>query len=418
MTRGDYTGERVVDLDLHGVVGIRLIDPSPSDVAVVERQLRLPEQPLGREPDVVVRFVDALPIEGLRFAEFGQTGFTDDGFYVLQSRKRAARVRIGFEGIGDCCEIVCQRGVRSVPLLMAIVTLTALKRDCVPLHASAFVHRGTGVLVTGWAKGGKTEALLAFAAQGAEYIGDEWILLTRDGRRMYGVPEFIRLQEWHLRQMPDVRRSVRASRRMLFELIRGLDRFHGAVAEGGIDRLLPTGLLTEALPALRRQLNVQLDPFALFARGPRAFAASPDRVFLMLSHDEPTMRVSAVDPLEIARRMVASNCYEQQPLLNAYLAYRFAFPGRRNEFIERAPALQAEILESALAGKEAYEVRHPYPMSLKDLYAAMRPYCEARGADDLSGDGSGMRPTVPLTSVAADTTIGQPRGEEPLPWRP
>ena len=388
--------ERHLDFDLHGVVGIRLVDPSPSDMTVVRRQLGLLERPLARDPDVVVRFVDALPTPGLRFVEFGRTGFTDDGFFVLQSRKRAARVRIAFDRVGDCCEIVCQRGLRSVPLLMAIVTLTALKRDCVPLHASAFVHEGTGVLVTGWAKGGKTEALLAFAARGAEYVGDEWILLTRDGRRMYGIPEFIRLQDWHLRQLPAVQRKVGRSHRLLFQAIRGVDRLHGAVPAGRLARSFPMKMLAEALPALRRQLNVQLDPADVFPGGPRSFAATPEKVFLMVGHDEPTIRVDGIDPQEVARRMVASNCYEQQPLLTTYLAYQFAFPGRRNTFIDRAPALQAEILASALAGKEAFTVRHPYPCDLGALFEAMAPACTVTGA------------TVPRDAVTPSRVAGRP----------
>jgi len=72
--------DRRLDFDLHGIVGIRLIDPSPSDVAVVKRQLGLPEAGLDRDPDVVVRFVDEMQVSGLRFAEFGRTGFTEDGF--------------------------------------------------------------------------------------------------------------------------------------------------------------------------------------------------------------------------------------------------------------------------------------------------------------------------------------------------
>jgi len=389
---------RHLDFDLHGVVGVRLIDPSPSDMAVVRRQLGLLERPLARDPDVVVRFVDELPTPGLRFVEFGRTGFTDDGFFVLQSRKRATRVKIAFDGIGECCEIVCQRGARSVPLLMAIVTLTALKRDCVPLHASAFTYQGTGVLVTGWAKGGKTEALLAFAARGAEYVGDEWILLTRDGRRMYGIPEFIRLQDWHLRQLPAVRRKVRTSRRMLFQAIRGVDRLHGAMPAGPIARSFPMKLLADALPALRRQLNVQLDPAEIFTGGPRSFTASPEKVFLMVSHDEPTIRVDGIDPQEIARRMIASNCFEQPPLLTSSLAYQFASPGRRNTFIDGAPARQAELLASALAGKAAFTVRHPYPCDLGALFEAMAPACAVTGA------------TAPRDAMPSPRAFGRPSG--------
>src|SRR5207247_1046267 len=102
-----------------------------------------------------------------------------------------ARARVDFRQIGGRCEIVSQSGLGPVPLLIGIVTVTALGKSFVPLHGSAFVHNATGIIVTGWAKGGKTEALLAFAEHGARYVGDEWILLSSDGRKVYGVPEHI-----------------------------------------------------------------------------------------------------------------------------------------------------------------------------------------------------------------------------------
>ncbi len=98
---------------------------------------------------------------------------------------------------------MAERGVGTIPLLVPIVNLTALGRGLLPIHASAFVHAGLGVLVTGWAKGGKSEVLLAFAARGASYVGDEWVYLADDGSRMVGLPEPIRLWDWQLRAMPE-----------------------------------------------------------------------------------------------------------------------------------------------------------------------------------------------------------------------
>ena len=394
-----------MDFDLHGIVGIRLVDPTPSDAAMVRRQLGPMERPLDREPDVVVRFVDELPITDLRFIDFERTGFTDDGFYVLQSRKRAARVRIPFEGIGERCEIVCQRGVNAVPLLMAIVTVTALARGCVPLHASAFEYEGTGVLVTGWAKGGKTEALLAFSAHGARYVGDEWILLTADGRRMYGIPEFIRLQDWHLRQLPSVRLRVAATRRIFFRTVRGIDRAHGLLARGPLGRSSAVRTLGEALPALRRQLNLQMNPADVFRGDPGAFEGVPEKVFLMMSHDLPSYRIEPVAPGEVAQRMIASNMYEQRVLFDAYLAHRFAFPQLRSPLLDEAESLQSAMLQRALSGRETFVVRHPYPCDLGRLFDTMVPHCVAarvsRGRGAVVGPPTGLREVNVNTGLRA-----------------
>ena len=72
-------------------------------------------------------------------------------------------MQLPLERAGDRCEIVCERGLSAVPHLVAIVNLTALAHGVLPLHASAFSWNGTGILATGWAKGGKTEALLLVA---------------------------------------------------------------------------------------------------------------------------------------------------------------------------------------------------------------------------------------------------------------
>lgn len=387
------------DFDLQGSVGVRVVGATAKDLAAVVRQIGPSGSRLEREPDIVLRFVDDLPIERLHWVEYGRTGFTDDGFYFLQSGKHPARVRIPMDQVGGRCEIVCQRGLRSVPLLMAVITLTALGRGCVPLHASAFEYGGRGILVTGWAKGGKTESLLAFAAEGAEYIGDEWILLTPDGR-MVGIPEVMRVQDWHLSQLPHLRERVPVSRRSFFKGVRAAERAYRSMPDGPLGRLLPRRTLAEALPALRRQLNFQVNPLEVFRPRQRRASVPLDTVFFMVSWDDPAIEVEPADPAGIARRMASSVTYEQSPLLAAYLAFRFAFPERRNDLLERASALQAELIERVLAGRDAYIVRHPYPCLLRGLYEAMAPVCLNGSTRASRRDSEKPRPAVPAASAS------------------
>ncbi len=367
------------DYDIHGIVGVRLVNAWESDAAAVARQLGPLQQTLTREPEIVVRFVEKLPTPNLQYVELEKSGFAGDDFYLLESGKRKAKARIAFEQIGGQCEIVCESGLSAVPLLMAIVNVTALKKRWVALHASAFEYEGTGVLLTGWSKGGKTEALLAFAAQGAKFIGDEWILLDESGERMYGIPENIRLCDWHLESLSEARKHVKGTKLFVFRAVRWLDRMQSAMANTWMGRLLPFRLLREALPAVKRQLNVQLEPEKIFGAGIGPFEGKLEKVFFLMSHEGEEISVEATDPRQVAMRMAASVQYEQQQLFGNYLAYKFAFPARRNELLERAAILQCNLLGHALAGKEAYVVRHPYRVSLDKLYEAMKPYCAVRG---------------------------------------
>lgn len=368
----------VVDFDLHGLAGIRLLEPSPSDVAAVGRQLGLVHEQLEREPDIVVRFVDRLATGSrIRFVGLGEAAFTDDAFLVLRSKHKApARVELDFTQVGEAVEIVCERGLPAVPFLIPILNLTVLARGVLPLHASAFVHRGTGVVATGWSKGGKTEALLAFAARGARYVGDEWVYVTGDGGRVYGIPEPVRIWGWHLRQLPQYEALVGGANRARLravELFLGSERAMRRVRAGK----RPSRALARLVPLLSRQLFVDIEPERLFGRVGEQ-SAPFDRLFFLVSSDAPDIAVEAVDPLDVGERMVFSLQHERLDFTAAYLKYRFAFPAAANPFFEQVEEIQRQALARAFAGKAAFVVHHPYPCSLESLYEAMSPYCEGR----------------------------------------
>jgi hypothetical protein len=63
--------------------------------------------------------------------------------------------------------------------------------------------------------------------------------------------------------------------------------------------------------------------------------------------------------------------------MEQYLASKFADPSMKSEFIESAHKMQDLMLLQALRGKEAYTVRHPYPVSFEQLYEAMLPFVES-----------------------------------------
>ena len=150
-------GVEVLDFDLHRLAAIRLVGATPGDAAAVARQLGPLQAVVDREPDLVIRFVDGLERSSrVRYIGLDDAGFTDDAFLVLRSKhKSPARVKIDFSQLGGPTEIVCERGVAAVPLLIPILNMTLLARGVLPLHASAFVHEGTGVVATGWSKGGR-----------------------------------------------------------------------------------------------------------------------------------------------------------------------------------------------------------------------------------------------------------------------
>ena len=359
-----------VEYDLHGIVGIRLVGARAGDVAAVTAQLGPIQRELDREPDIVIRFVDRLPLRNMRFLGREEAGFTDDAFLVLRSKKARARVQIPVEQIGGRCEIVCESGLPAVPLLIPIVNVTALAKGVVPLHAAAFTHRGSGVLVTGWAKAGKTESLLGFMSHGAEYIGDEWVYVSADGRRLCGIPEPVRVWDWHLDDLPRYRALLSPRERAKLRGIRAAVRAN-RLRPGRSEQPHRASVLDRVMSLVEQQAWVLVDPLRLFGPGSCPLEGSFDKLFLIVSHQSPEVRVARTDPLDVARRMVFSLQHERLDLVSHYLMFCFAFPGRFNPVLQNAEAAQRTALERAFAGKETYIVSHPYPAPIPAVYEAM-----------------------------------------------
>jgi hypothetical protein len=364
-----------IDHDLHGILGIRLLGATAADASAIARQLGPAVARLERSPDLVIRFVPSLPAPDMKLIGPKNAGFTRDAFFLFRTGKWHARISIDFGRFGSPCEIVCESGLVAIPSLAHMVHLLMLEKGHVALHASAFDYQGTGTLVAGWAKGGKSEALLSFGLHGARYVGDEWIFLRRDVERMYGMPQDILLWDWQVAQLPNADSLVTRESRTLFRGIHFVVDLHRRLADSRIGRTAPVRYLGRALPALQRQLNITVPPSRIFADRFGPLHASLDKVFLMVTHASPEIRVEPMDATEIAERMAASMAYEQAPLMEGYYAYKFAFPTHASALVEGAQRQQAELLKEALAGKEGYVAYHPNPCSFEQLFKAMEPYC-------------------------------------------
>lgn len=370
----------VVDFDLRGLAQVRLLGAGAAELAAVARQLgptRAPA-PLAAAPDITLRFVDRLEAgDDLRLIGVDEAGFDEKGFYLLRGRQKAAvKVAMPFEALGEPCEVLCERGLPAVPLLIAAINLRLLARGILPLHATAFEFGGRGVLAAGWAKGGKTELLLGFARQGARYIGDEWVYIEPESGRMRGLPEPIRIWDWHLDELPDIRARLPRGDRVKLGVLGAGARGLNGLAAGRVGRTALGRATRRSLPLLQRQRWVQAPPEALFGAGGCAAEGRIDRVILVGSHAAPGLRAEPIAGEAVARRMLASLQFEQLPLLEHYLRFRFAFPERRNPLIEDLEARQRTLLDRALAGRPAWALWHPYPAPIPALFEAARPLVE------------------------------------------
>ena len=372
------TGDGTADFDLHGAVGIRLVDAGPREIAIVERQLGPLGSTLEHEPDVLIRFVDRMPLSGeLRLLGLDEAGYTDDAYLILRGRHKSdVKVAIPFDRIGGDgpCELVAERGLSSIPQLVGIVNLVALRNGLLPLHGGAFVYEGKGILTIGWAKGGKSETMLAFTAHGAELVGDEWVYLDPVDCSLRALPEPMRVWDWQIRSVDGLGRRIPAGDRRRLAVtraaaatLRGVTRLP-VVGRGGIGRVA-----SRARVLVERQLSVQVPTERLLGRPARTGGARLDRLVFVGSQASDEMTVEAIGGADVARRATQSFLFELSDLLGHYRRFRFAFPARSNPLLDELEPRYETIAVNALANVPAISVGHPYPLEIDRLYRTISP---------------------------------------------
>lgn len=362
----------VVDHSLHGLITTRLIGAPPSAVRELEHLLGPSDgQPVG-EPDITITFVEDLGAQDrLHYIGLSESAYDQDGFYLLDQRSR--RAQFDFERLGDRWESLTESGESFLPYLLPVVSLRLLQKGYVMLHASSLVFEGKGVLVAGWQKGGKTEMLLSFMNAGAHYLADEWTIISPHDGLMWGIPGTLKIWEWHLRYMPDYWRQLRPAERHRLRVHRLYQQIYRRLPS----ELRRSGFVGERLYRLSLDGGVPLlglfqsQPGRLF--GSRVWHGSAPIDLVFLAGVGTEIAVSPVEPAEVALRMGASLEYERRSLIARYQQFRYAFPNRRNAFLEAASDREREYLEQALRGRRAYTICHPYPVALGDLYEACAP---------------------------------------------
>jgi len=363
--------ENKVEIDIYGVVGIRFENISKNEVNSVVNNFPISKSELGREPDIIVRFVDRLKSSGLIFLGLDFAAFDKDNFYLISDSQERKKVSIPFDKIGQKMEIICEKGIKSVPLLNHIINFYLIKNNFIPIHSSGFYFDRKGILVMGWTKGGKTETLLSFANHGAEYVGDEWVVLSKDGSEMYGLPVPVTIWKWQLAYIKNLINNVGLSNKAVFASISMLESVYKVIGKLRLDKISPFKFLGQGLPYAKKLLKLRKSPEELFKGKIRNGKTNLDVIVLALSHESNEITVRKCEAEEIVNRMIHSNDYEQLPFFEFYKAFQYAFPEKDNEFLNNIRNTHATLLRKALEGKNSFKMSHPYPVSFEVLFSEL-----------------------------------------------
>ena len=141
----------------------------------------------------------------------------------------------------------------------------------------------------------------------------------------------MRVQGWHLDQLPQLCQSEVGTRRVRLESIRHLALLSRHVAESPLRRLLPSTSSARTSRAFGRRLTALVDPVRAMELRPDRAAAFLDTVFYMVSHDAPSTTASSLPtPAKSPPGWPRRGSYEQLPLMSALSRVPLGLPRPRN----------------------------------------------------------------------------------------
>jgi hypothetical protein len=362
----------VQDHCVHGLVTVRLLDAPARVLKGIVESLGESQGNPADPPDVSVVFTDRIPTDTpLRFLGLNQAAFDSRNFYLFNDD--GARSKIDFDRLGEPCEVVCERGVGTIPFLLPILGLRLLKKGYALFHSSAFVYEGKAILVAGWQKGGKSELLLPFMAAGAHFLSDDWTIVGADST-LFGIASSVPMGPWHLQHLPEYWQRIEPGHRRRIRMVRLYQHLY---------RMLPAAVRSRLRPRrFLRPLGTtggEMGLLRLSSAPRRVFGdhiwRDPAKLDLLLFGTvvQDGIRTLELGSNEVAERMVWSLAFERRHLMEAYDQFRFAFPHRRNLLLESARDCELALLSTAFEGVPSYEIQHPYPVPLQRLRAAALP---------------------------------------------
>lgn len=355
----EQDSQQQIDFVIAGRLRVRLHDPGPKDLAAVSRQLG--SEPTSAADSAVVEIFYTSDVSaGAGWLVGLDAGMDAIGFYALDATPQRSKTHIDLTA--DRLTLRRPRDSGKVPLLMQAVVQAAPACGLVPVHGTGLIWQGEGVLVVGWAKGGKTEVLLPFMEHGATYVGDEWMLLEPETKTMFGIHEPIRVWDWHLDDLPNAKQRLEASKQRRLRL---LHRIENSINWMSKQRVPLQNEWARLGAVIGRQRFVHVDSHEFWSG--RVMAQSQiDRLVLVVSSSDPTVTSEEAHGAEIAARMAFSNAFEKRPFDDMLLAMGFADPTPTTEFA--SVAHEREALESAFAGLPAMILSHPYPAPTEQLF--------------------------------------------------
>lgn len=245
--------------------------------------------------------------------------------------------RIDFENLGrSTYKVSCDKDFNSyffANLLEYLLYLEFTNLGYSFCHASSFVFNGKTILCPGWRNTGKTNLLLSFLKDGADFLSDDWILIHKNGT-LFSLPKRINLLYYNYPPNMDLIDSFDPSLASFSETV--LKLINKSIYQFSE---LNDNQLKESL---KRRLHFE----ELFKRKRMIKSKKIDFIFYLNHNNNRSVNIKKYENNKLQDRMLRVLDFEQSPFKSAYDFYKF-YSGDENLLIELARNRSRDIFSSA-----------------------------------------------------------------------
>ncbi len=282
--------------------------------------------------------------------------YDDRGVLIFDQQNRILRVDLAQLGSPGCrVQVHPQFNINFFAIILeALLHLAFLRHDAYFCHACSFAINGQVILCPAGRNTGKTNILLAFLLSGADYIGDDWTLVTRSGG-IKSLPKRLNLLYYNFQYHPVLKQRMNADQRALVN-------FAVEAMDGRYD------LSAVAIDELKEKSRMRLEPGALDVKT-RLENEGIDQVFFLERgfNQERAVEIHDLSRETLCNRVEEIINFEQGFFHLAYSVHK-ASTGQKNPYFEKqSQRLPILIRESFSKIKPLYCVQVPDQGSSEDV---------------------------------------------------
>ena len=320
--------------------------------------------------DVTIRFVNHIPFrDQLRVAPFA----TFDGTRFCFRDKYGKRAIIPFHKLstGEPIEIVAEKGIIASNFYEIIIRLIIrhklLQKQIVFIHASGIVLNGSGVIFPAWGGTGKTNTVINFLQDGAQYLGDDLILASADGN-LFPFPEQISMFDYNFAAFPDLRKTLSYKKLGLFTFKKSVETIDN-ILSNVLSQASTIKAVSNRLTLLSKSLvSTPMSHSKLSTAGVPKTSTPLSRIIFLSKGDVVRPITNKINAETMAYKMAA--CLEFEHLFHTRIIDAFGFADPQSHELNFSDTFQQEkkILTKVFSGKQITHITLPLQMDNKKMY--------------------------------------------------